>query len=63
VESYGQEHRLTLVDRLGVWLSARQLRRYAQFKGKRVGDFGCGFQASFTRAVLQEAAQVTLVDV
>jgi SAM-dependent methyltransferase len=63
VESFGQEDRLTPVDRFGVWLSARQLRRYTRFSGKRVGDFGCGYQASFARTVLDEAAHVSLIDV
>jgi len=63
VESFGQDYQLTPVDRLGVWLSARQLRRNAQFAGKYVGDFGCGYQASFARTLLDEAAQVTLIDV
>lgn len=63
VESFGQEYRLTPVDRLGIWLSTRQLRRYAQFGGKRVGDFGCGYQASFARTVLEETAHVSLIDV
>src|SRR5260370_7658416 len=62
-ESFGQEYRLTPVDRCGIWLSARQLRRYARFAGKRVGDFGCGDQASFARTLLDEAAHVSLIDV
>ena len=62
-ESYGQSAALTPVDRLGVWLSARQLHRQARFEGKRVGDFGCGFQAAFCRTILDAARHVTLVDV
>jgi SAM-dependent methyltransferase len=63
-EAYLQHGRGTIVDRFGVWLSARQLRRHVpSFAGKRVGDFGCGYQASFARGVLGEAASVVLVDV
>jgi SAM-dependent methyltransferase len=63
-EAYLQHGRGTVVDRFGVWLSARQLRRFVpSFVGERVGDFGCGYQASFARGVLGEAASVTLVDV
>lgn len=63
-ESFGQAHRTTAADRFGVWLSARQIRRYVpSFAGKNVGDFGCGYQASFVRTVLDEAAKVVLVDV
>ena len=47
-----------MVDRFGVWLSARQIRRYVpSFAGKRVGDFGCGFQASFARTLLGEVGR------
>lgn len=63
-QSFGQRHRTTFADRLGVWLSARQIRRYVpKFVGKNVGDFGCGFQASFARTILDDAAKVVLVDV
>jgi 2-polyprenyl-3-methyl-5-hydroxy-6-metoxy-1,4-benzoquinol methylase len=63
-EAYLQHERGTVVDRFGVWLSARQLRRFVpSFVGERVGDFGCGYQASFARGVIGEAASVTLVDV
>jgi SAM-dependent methyltransferase len=62
--AYLQHGRGTVVDRFGVWLSARQLRRFVpSFAGKRVGDFGCGYQASFARGLLGEAASVVLVDV
>jgi SAM-dependent methyltransferase len=63
-DAFGQHHDLTWVDRWGVWLSARRLRREAGgFRGKRVGDFGCGFDATFIRSVLPELEHVVLVDV
>jgi SAM-dependent methyltransferase len=63
-QSYLQVGRGTVVDRFGVWLSARQIRRAVpSFAGKRVGDFGCGFQASFSRTIVGDAAGLTLVDV
>ncbi|MCC6647332.1 MAG: class I SAM-dependent methyltransferase [Polyangiaceae bacterium] len=63
-ESFGQGHAPSVVDRLGVWLSARQLRRWVpSFAGRRVGDFGCGFHATFARTLLDEAAHVVLADV
>jgi len=62
--SFGQGDAPTAVDRFGVWLSARQIRRFIpSFSGKRVADLGCGFNATFTRTVLGEVEQVTLVDV
>ena len=63
-QSYLQDGRGTVVDRFGVWLSARQIRRVVPtFAGKRVGDFGCGFQASFSRTIVGDVAGLTLVDV
>ena len=62
--SFGQGHALTPVDRLGVWLSARQIRRWVpSFRGRRVADLGCGFQASFARTLLEEVDHAVLVDV
>jgi SAM-dependent methyltransferase len=62
--SYGQHRHLTPVDRFGVWLSARALRKHVpSFAGKRVGDFGCGYDAAFVRSVLDEVGHATLVDV
>jgi SAM-dependent methyltransferase len=62
--SFGQRHTPTLIDRVGVWLSARQIRHYMpSLAGLDIADFGCGYQASFTRTVLGEVASATLVDV
>jgi SAM-dependent methyltransferase len=62
--SYGEGYRPTVVDRFGVWLSARQIRRYVpDFRGKRMGDFGCGFHAAFARTVLDDVASAVLADV
>lgn len=62
--AYGQAAGPSPVDRLGVWLSGQQIRRHVpSFAGVRLGDFGCGYQASFARSVLGEVARATLVDV
>jgi SAM-dependent methyltransferase len=62
--SYGQVERLTAVDRLGVWLSRRQVvTRVGDVSGKRVGDFGCGFHARLGLELAASASHVTLVDV
>ena len=62
--SYGEGNSLSPVDRFGVWISARQIRRAVpDFTGKRVGDFGCGYQASFSRTILDEVKSLVLVDV
>jgi len=39
------------------------VRRHADFAGKRIADFGCGFDARFTRSVLPQIASACLVDV
>jgi SAM-dependent methyltransferase len=63
-ESFGQGYEPTLVDRFGVWLSARQIRRYfPSFHGKVIADLGCGHSAAFTRTVLPEVERAVLVDV
>ena len=63
-ESFGQGYSPTVVDRLGVWLSARQIRRYVpSFTGKTIADIGCGYQATFTRTVLDDVEKAVVVDV
>ena len=63
-EAFAQSYDPTPVDRFGVWLSARQIRRFVpDLRGKRVGDFGCGFHATFMRSVLDEVGQAVLADV
>ena len=62
--SFGQDGRLSPVDRFGVWLSGRAIRRNVKsFAGLRVGDFGCGYDARFMRTVLGEVREAVLVDV
>ncbi len=52
------------MDRAGVWLSARSIRRHVRrFEGQRVGDFGCGYQASFARTIAGTTESLILADV
>jgi len=61
--AFGQGYKPTIVDRFGVWLSARQIRKYAgSLNHKSIGDFGCGYHATFVRSVLPELARAILVD-
>jgi 2-polyprenyl-3-methyl-5-hydroxy-6-metoxy-1,4-benzoquinol methylase len=61
--SYGQDP-ATAADRLGRWLSQRRVRRaIGSFRGKRVGDFGCGFHAELVRPYLFEVSHAVLVDI
>ena len=62
--AFGQEGRITGVDRAGIWLSGHQIRRtVGSLDGKDVGDFGCGFQATYMRTVLARVRSATLVDI
>jgi len=61
--AFGQDYSPTVVDRFGIWLSARQIRKHAgSLAGKRLGDFGCGYHATFVRTVLPELEAAVLVD-
>jgi len=62
--AFGQLEPQSPVDRLGTWLSGREIRRHVgSFAGKDVGDFGCGFDATFSRTITEEVASLVLVDV
>jgi SAM-dependent methyltransferase len=62
--AYGQDSRLTLVDRFGLWLSSRQINRFVPtFQAKRVADIGCGYHARFAMTLLDEVEHLTLLDV
>jgi SAM-dependent methyltransferase len=52
------------LDRLGVWLSERRIRRtVGSFAGLQVVDIGCGYDATVARSQLPAVASMTLVDV
>lgn len=62
--SLGETHNLSLVDRLGIWLSRHKISSLVDsFEGRRVGDFGSGFRARTSRPFFDRAAHVTLIDV
>ncbi len=59
----GQYRRLTRVDRFGIWLSSRSLRKaLGDASGKRLGDFGCGFEARTSRLMATSVSSRVLVD-
>lgn len=61
--SFAQNYSPSWVDRFGVWLSARQIRKWVpNFRDKSVADIGCGFHASFSRTLLHESRSITLAD-
>jgi SAM-dependent methyltransferase len=62
--SFGEGYAPTLVDRFGVWLSLRKIRRFVgTCEGLQVGDFGCGYNATAVRSMLGDIAHAHLVDV
>jgi SAM-dependent methyltransferase len=62
--SFGQGYDPSPVDRLGVWLSGRRIRRHVgRAVGLRVGDFGCGYHATITRSLLPRVAHAVVADV
>lgn len=62
--SFGQGYEPGPVDRLGVWLSSRRVRRHVgRANGLVVGDIGCGYHATLTRSLLGEARHSVVVDV
>src|SRR5262245_1996371 len=63
-KAYGEEHDLTVIDRFGVWLSSRQIRRSVRdFSGLRVADVGCGYGATIARTLLDRVDSLLLTDI
>jgi SAM-dependent methyltransferase len=62
--AFAQDHELSSVDRFGIWLSSRRIRRTVRgFGGKRVADVGCGYRALFARTLFDDADRIVLLDV
>ena len=62
--AFGEGYTKSVPDKVGIWLSGYRVRRcIPSFKGKAVGDFGCGYDATFIRSIANEARSLTLVDV
>jgi len=62
--AFGENYTPTVIDRLGIWLSARRVRKcVSSFDGKRVADIGCGYHAVFARTLLDQVGSMLLVDV
>jgi SAM-dependent methyltransferase len=59
--AYGEERALTPVDRFGVWLSLRALRRDVDWSSRpRVLDLGSGYEAKLLRALGAEGTAIDL---
>ena len=64
VTAFGQLRRGTFLDRFGVWLSVRQVRRYGgEPAGKVILDAGCGYYARLGVDLAKRGGRVTCVDV
>lgn len=62
--SFGQERKLSVVDRFGVWLSKRQIAKtVGELRGKDVADVGCGYEATTMRRYLDVVRSATLFDI
>jgi SAM-dependent methyltransferase len=62
--SFGQDGSLSVVDRLGRWLSERRVRRaVGPMAGRAAADLGCGFHADLARRLFASASSLVLVDV
>jgi SAM-dependent methyltransferase len=58
------EHGTSVVDRCGVWLSSRAIRRRLPRRpGLRLLDLGCGYHATLLRALLPRLAEGVGIDV
>ena len=63
IAAFGQDQPLSWVDRFGVWLSARQIRRWSgDVEGLRVCDVGSGYHARLARRFALDGAKATAVD-
>ncbi len=60
--SYGEDHDLSVIDRLGTNLNFRAALREARV-GDAVVDIGCGYDARLGRALAELGCSVTAVDV
>lgn len=61
--SFGEHQDPSPVDRLGVWLSERSVRRHVgDLTGLRIADIGCGHDATLVRTLLDRVAHATLLD-
>ncbi len=62
--SFGQSGHLSLLDRLGVYLSAQRIQHSLGDIGAcRLGDFGCGFSARIATSLLPRLSHLVLIDI
>ena len=62
--SFGEDHKLTFVDRFGIWLSNRRILKLVKDDEVRsVADIGSGFDANLSRSLRTLVSRSVVVDV
>jgi ubiquinone/menaquinone biosynthesis C-methylase UbiE len=62
--SYGENHRLTLVDRFGVYLSSRNIVSIVRKnRPERTIDIGCGYNAVILQQIKRFSQNLTGIDI
>jgi trans-aconitate methyltransferase len=62
--SFGEDHKLTFVDRFGIWLSNRRILKLVKDGEVRsVADIGSGFDANLSRSLRTLVSRSVVVDV
>ncbi|SRR3989339_269120 len=63
-KSFGQNHKLTSIDKFGVYLSNYKIIRFVKKnRPRRIIDIGCGFNASALSSLKPYAENLTGVDI
>lgn len=63
-KSFGQNHKLTFIDKFGVYLSNYKIISFVKKnKPRRITDIGCGFNASTLSGLKSYAQDLTGVDI
>ncbi len=63
-ESFGEHHKLTFADKIGVWLSNRRIVKLVRTENSEViADIGCGYEARLNTVLPQTIKKYIAVDV
>ena len=63
-ESFGEHHKLTFADKIGVWLSNRRIVKLVRTENSEVvADIGCGYEARLITVLPQTIKEYIAVDV
>ena len=63
-ESFGEHHKLTFADKIGVWLSNRRIVKLVRTENSEVvADIGCGYEARLITVLPQTIKKYIAVDV